>query len=373
MSEDKILRLRELGESIWLDYISRALLMSDKFKKMLKLGLSGMTSNPTIFEKAITTSSDYDADIAALKDKDDFEIYDTLTTSDIQEAAKLFLPVYEKTNKQDGYVSLEINPHLAHNTQKTIEEAIRLKNKLSFPNIMFKVPATEEGFPAVEELVARGFNINITLIFSLKQYVKTAESYIKGIERLIKNGKDPSCVFSVASVFVSRLDTLVDKLLEEQLEKQPTKEKDILSLKGKVAVANCQIIYKKFREIFSKRAFLCLKEKGANLQRVLWGSTSTKNPRYSRVKYVQELIGENIVNTVPEGTFWAIFEDLEIKNTLLEEKDFEGTITKLSSLGIDIDEACNKLLKDGLKAFSQSFDNLLESIKKKKALLLERV
>jgi len=327
-----------------------------KLKEMIRLGLRGMTSNPTIFDKAISLSNDYDKEIKDLnnKGKSTFEIYDELTVKDVQDAADVFRVVYDETNGLDGYVSLEVNPKLASKTQETIVEAKRLFKKVNRPNVMFKVPSTDAGFEAIEELLAEGINVNITLIFSLERYIKTARSYIKGITRLSKKQNDLSRINSVASVFVSRVDTLVDKMLNED------------SLKGKAAVANSRLIYQKYLEIFSGEEFRQLKEKGANVQRVLWGSTSTKNPAYSDIKYVSELIGKNTVNTIPENTFEAFLDHGVVREVLTSDaQDALEAIQELKGFKIDINSVCAQLLQDGVAAFEKSFDSLLNSIKKK--------
>ena len=370
MNKTVLHALREIGQSIWLDNINRSMIESGRLKELINLGLRGMTSNPTIFDKAISTSTDYDAEILQLSnsDKTTFQIYDDLTTKDIQDAADLFLPIYEETRGLDGYVSLEINPHLAFNTNETIEEGKRLHQKVNRPNVMFKVPSTEEGFGAVEELISSGINVNITLIFSLEQYIKTAQAYMRGIKLLLENNGDPRSVHSVASVFVSRVDTYVDKLLEEK-ESQGNEESiksKLNSMRGKAAVANSRLIYKKYIDILSCEEFKALWEKGANIQRVLWGSTSAKNPAYSDIKYVTELIGKSTVNTVPDSTLDAFLDHGEIREVLgADVYDAQEVIGNLNKFGIDINTVCAKLLNDGVTSFQESFDSLLNSIKTK--------
>jgi transaldolase len=343
---------------------------SGRLKELINLGLRGMTSNPTIFDKAISTSTDYDEEILQLSnsDKTVFQIYDDLTTKDIQDAADLFLPIYEETRGLDGYVSLEINPHLAFNTNETIEEGKRLHQKVNRPNVMFKVPSTEEGFGAVEELISSGINVNITLIFSLEQYIKTAQAYMRGIKLLLENNGDPRSVHSVASVFVSRVDTYVDKLLEEKesQENEESIKSKLNSMRGKAAVANSRLIYKKYMDILSCEEFKTLWEKGANIQRVLWGSTSAKNPAYSDIKYVTELIGKSTVNTVPDSTLDAFLDHGEIREVLgADVYDAQEVIGNLNKFGIDINTVCAKLLNDGVTSFQESFDSLLNSIETK--------
>jgi len=271
MKKTSIQELSDFGQSAWLDNINRSMLKSGELKDMITLGLRGMTSNPTIFEKAIIKSDIYDNDIEKLigEGKSVFEIYDELTVKDIQDAADIFYGVYENSKGLDGYVSLEINPDLAFNAKETIEEGNRLYKKVNRPNLMLKVPATKEGFEAIEELTALGMNVNMTLIFSPLQYVDTAEAYIRGLERLIKSGKDPKEVHSVASVFVSRTDSLVDSIIDKMI----SEGKSISDIRGKAAVSTCKIIYEKYLEIFSSDTWKAIKNKGANEQRVLWAST----------------------------------------------------------------------------------------------------
>ena len=359
-----IQQLDSLGQSIWLDNINRTMIEGGKLKEMISEGLLGMTSNPTIFDKAISSSSEYDKYMEELcsKGKSTFEIYDELTVKDVQDAADIFRSVYEKTNGLDGYVSLEINPKLAYNIEDTIIEGKRLHKKVNRPNVMFKVPSTDEGFKAVEEFTALGMNINITLIFSLEQYNKTFEAYIKGIKRFLESGGDASKVRSVASVFISRIDTLADAKLDEVIEKGGNKE-ELERLKGKAAVANSALIYKKYLDVVSSNEFKELQAKGVNIQRVLWGSTSTKNPAYSDVKYVAELIGKNTVNTVPDNTYEAFLDHGEVKEALTSDiSDAQQAISSLKVVGIDINDVCKELLEKGVVAFEKSFDSLLEHI-----------
>jgi len=374
MEKTTIQELDQFGQSVWFDNISRSMIKNGNLKAMIEQGLRGMTSNPTIFDKAISKSPDYDEQIKELtKDKKTtFEIYDDLTIRDIQDALDSFEPTYKETKMLDGYVSLEINPKLAHQTQATIQEGKRLYGKVNRPNLMLKVPSTQDGFEAVEELIAAGINVNITLIFSLKQYINTAKAYLKGIKRFVEAGGDPDKVHSVASVFVSRIDTLIDKMLDEKISQETDlviKDK-LSSLKGKAAVANSKLIYEKYLELFSSAEFQGLKEKGANAQRVLWGSTSTKNPAYSDIKYVEELIGKNTVNTMPDATYEAFLDHGKIKETLSEEiAGAKEAISQLKEVGIDIDDICAKLLKDGVVAFEESFESLLSAIEEKKSRL----
>jgi transaldolase len=363
MAKTPVKQLGEVGQSVWLDYISRSLLKSGRLKELIGLGITGMTSNPTIFDKAINSGSDYNNQIQKLQrqGKSTFEIYDDITIKDIQDAADLFRPTYDKTKGLDGYVSLEINPKLAYNTQETIKEGKRLATKVNRPNVMFKVPATDAGYKAISALLAEGINVNVTLIFSLEQYKKTAAAYLEGIKILLQNKGDARSVRSVASVFVSRIDTAVDKLLD-QLQGQAEAE----SLKGKAAVANSNLIYRAYTEICSGDEFNGMEKQGASVQRVLWGSTGTKNPAYSDIKYMAELIAKDTVNTVPENTLESFLDHGIVQETITADVgEAQGIIDALYKLGIDINAVCAKLLEDGVVAFEQSFDSLLSAIEKK--------
>jgi len=369
VNRTKIMELADFGQSAWLDYISRSLIASGMLRQMIDAGLRGMTSNPTIFDKSISSSDDYDEAIQKLcaEGKSTFQVYDDITVKDIQDAADAFLPVYEETGGLDGYVSLEVNPKLAYSAKETIKEGKRLRRKVNRPNLMLKVPATKEGFKAIEELTASGANVNATLIFSLEQYINTACAYINGIKSYISKG-DAGRVRSVASVFVSRIDTTVDKILDEMVSRQRDHHTiaKLTSLKGTAAVANSQLIYGKFRELFSSDEFKELQQKGANLQRVLWGSTSAKNPAYSDIKYVTELIGKDTVNTLPENTLQAFLDHGQVEEALTADAlDAQNIIDNLREFKIDVGAVCAKLLKDGVIAFEKSFDSLQESIAKK--------
>jgi transaldolase len=359
MGKSRIEELSELGQSVWLDYISRSLIESGRLGELVNLGLRGVTSNPSIFDKAISGGTDYDEGINRLRraGKSAFEIYDELTVKDIRDAADIFGDVYKRTGGLDGYVSLEVSPKLASMTEETVAEAKRLRRKVDRPNLMIKVPATPEGFGAVEELTSSGVNVNVTLIFSLDQYEKAAGAYIKGIGRFIDSGGDASGVRSVASVFISRIDTAVDRMLSGVGAKH---------LEGKAAVANTALIYGRFLGILSSPEFLGLNSKGANMQRVLWGSTSTKNPAYSDIKYVTELICRDSVNTIPQKTLDAFMDHGIVKEALTGEvARHKEALEELKRLGIDIDAVCLRLLEEGVSAFNRSFDSLLRSIKDK--------
>ncbi|MCJ7664654.1 MAG: transaldolase [Desulfobacterales bacterium] len=363
MSKTIVEQLGELRQSIWLDYISRSLLKTGRLNELIGVGITGMTSNPTIFDQAINSGSDYDEQIRELKKagKSVFAIYDDITIKDIQAAADAFRPIYEQSKGLDGYVSLEINPQLAYKTQETIEEGKRLATKVDRPNVMFKVPATDAGYSAITALLAEGINVNVTLIFSLAQYQKTAAAYLAGVSKLLQSKGDARSLRSVASVFVSRLDTAVDTLLDKLPD-----TKVAASLKGKAAVANSRLIYRAYAQIFAGDEFKGLKKQGASMQRVLWGSTGTKNPAYSDIKYVAELIGKDTVNTVPEKTLQAFLGHGAVQETIIAEADeAQGIIDSLQRLTIDINEVCAQLLTEGVDAFERSFISLLDAIEKK--------
>jgi transaldolase len=366
-----LVELQNYGQSVWHDNISRDLINSGKLKKLIdEDGLRGVTSNPTIFEKAINGTSDYDASLKSLlvEGKDVKEIYEALAVEDIQRATDLFQPVFNETSGQDGFVSLEVSPKLAYQTEETLQEARRLWRRVNRPNVMIKVPATPAGIPAIERLIGEGININITMMFSMGHYIQVAEAYLRGLEILEQAGK-PLTVASVASFFVSRVDTLVDKLLEERLTQATASSgrEEIESLQGKTAIANSRLVYQKFKEIFGGSRFFALKQKGARVQRPLWASTSTKNPHYRDVLYVEELIGPDTVDTMPPATIDA-FRDHGLVRPSLEGnlEEAKQVFVRLAQLGINMDEVALKLQNDGVKLFADSFDTLLESISAKR-------
>lgn len=355
---NKLQELKKAGQSPWYDNITRDLLFSGELKKLIDGGILGLTSNPTIFQKAFSSSPLYKNQLEEFKAKQTstLEAYEKMAFKDILDAADCFESVYISSNKEDGYVSIEVSPHYAYDLKETVAEAEKTFKDLSCPNIMIKVPATSEGAEAIKELIAKGININATLIFSVGHYEETANAYIEGLEKRVDEGKDISNVHSVASVFISRVDTAVDKLLGE-------KGND--SLKGLAAVANAKMIYQKFKEIFSSERFKKLQVKGANVQRVLWASTSSKNPAYSEIKYVQELIGADTVNTMPEATMKAFIKSGEIKVTVEDNlEEARKSLEDIGKAGISVEEVCNQLQDDGVKKFIDSFDSLLDSISK---------
>lgn len=359
-------RLRELhkfGQSPWYDNIERGLLLSGELKKMIEEdGIAGVTSNPTIFEKAINGSSAYDADIERLakEDKSTLDIYNELTTWDITKATEILENVYTSSGKIDGYVSIEVSPHLAHDTEGTIADARRLFNTIGKANLMIKVPATKEGYEATRQLTSEGINVNATLIFSQAHYRAVAKAYIEGIQERIEKGLPVSKIASVASLFVSRIDTYVDKLLKELNHQE---------LLGKAAVAQTKVIYSLYRQFFYAPEFSRLKQKGANIQRLLFGSTSTKDPAYSDVKYVEEIIGEGTINTLPQATVNAFKNHGVAKATLDKGLDeVKQVLEKLKGLGIDVELVCQQIQDDGVKAFVESYDKLISSLEQKRRL-----
>ena len=364
--------VQRLGQSIWYDNIRRGLIVSGELQRLIDLGVTGLTSNPTIFEKAIAGSSDYDEALLALsqQDKDTPEIFEGLAIEDIQATADLLRPIYDRTMGGDGYASLEVSPHLAHDTGGTIVEARRLFGALDRPNVMVKVPATLEGIPAFRTLVGEGINVNVTLIFSLDMYVRVSEAYISGLEDLSKSGGDVSRVASVASFFVSRVDTVVDSLLEGAIREGQTQLKSLL---GRAAIANAKLAYRDFQNTFRDVRFVSLREKGARVQRPLWASTGTKNPAYSDVLYVESLIGPDTVNTMPEATLTALLEHGSPTRAITQGVPDAGlTVQSIEEAGISMDQVTAKLLDDGLRAFADSYDKLLGNIRGKVAELRER-
>jgi transaldolase len=350
--------LQNFGQSIWLDYISRSLLTSGELKRLINAGISGVTSNPSIFQKSFCETSDYDNAIkAVLKSQpeiDTSKLYERLAIEDIQAAADCLLPVYHSSQKTDGFVSLEVSPYLSAKTQETIADAKRLWNLVSRPNLMIKVPATPEGISAIEFLISLGININATLIFSLPQYERVAMAYVRGLEK----NSDPSKVTSVASFFVSRIDTAIDKSLEKLNTPQT------LSLCGKSAISYAKIIYRSMTDIFYGKSFKKQKFKGGKVQKLVWGSTGTKNPKYSDVLYVEEIIGKDTINTIPMATLKAFIDHGQPRLSILEDFDTaKNNLSELQKYNIDLTAVTDQLQKEGILAFVKSYDQLLDSLK----------
>lgn len=359
--------LKEFGQSIWLDYVQRSLITSGELRRLVEEdGLCGVTSNPTIFDKAITSSHDYDEQLtsmlAANPRTDPRTLYELLAIRDIQMAADVLNPVYEESGGADGFVSLEVSPHLAHDTEGTLAEVRRLWRAVARPNAMIKVPATPQGIPAVETLIGESININITLMFSLSHYEAVAGAYINGLARCAH----PERVASVASFFVSRVDTVVDRALEAIGTAQAS------ALRGRIAIANSKLVYRRFREIFHGEPFAKLRYKGARVQRPLWASTGTKNPAYSDVLYVDELIGPDTVNTLPPATLEAFREHGAARGATVEEgwSQAESNLEDLKRLGVDLASITEKLQIDGVAAFAASYDQLLAALAQKRGVIV---
>src|SRR6202162_6141832 len=346
-------QLRDCGQSIWLDYIRRDLLTSGEFQRLVEEdGVHGVTSNPTIFDKAIAAGTAYDDALRLLlstdSDRDALTLFENFEIQDLQLAADILRPVYDQTEGADGFVSIEVSPRLAYDTAGSIAEAQRLWKAVNRPNLMVKIPSTPQGVQAVEALIAEGININITLMFSLAHYEAVAQAYLRGLKRIAK----PHQVSSVASFFVSRVDTEVDRAL------QTIGTPEALSLRGKIAIANARVVYRRFREIFLGIPFEAFRRRGATVQRPLWASTGTKNPAYSDVLYVDELIGPNCVNTMPEGTIAAFLDHGTVSRTV--DADVDGArrlLEQVEEAGVSIDAVTAKLETDGVKSFSASFDS----------------
>lgn len=364
-------KIQNAGQSVWYDNISREMIESGGLQKLIDTGVTGLTSNPTIFQKAITGSSDYDAALGDLAKagKSDSEIFEALGTADIQAAADMLRPIFDKSRGDDGYASFEVNPHLAHDTEGTIKEARRLFAEIDRQNVMIKVPATPEGIPAVKQLIGEGINVNVTLIFSLDSYKQVIEAYISGLELLDKSDGKLSNVASVASFFVSRVDTAVDTLLKERI----AKGHDILKpLVGKTAIANAKMAYQTFKLEFGRGRFNDLRDRGARVQRPLWASTSVKNPDLDDLLYVWNLIGVNTVNTMPQATIDTLMaRSIEARQTIDEAIDTAKQIERwIKKVGINIDVVTDKLLVDGVKLFADSYDALLADIRTKRDKLM---
>ena len=372
--KNPILEIEEqYGQSIWIDNLSRDLIESGQLKQLISSrGIHGVTSNPAIFEKAIAGNQIYDADIeAGIKaGKSTVAIYESLAFEDIRNACDIFKEVYQKTNSLDGYVSIEVPPTIAKDTETTIKEVGRYFQTVARDNVMIKIPGTPEGLPAVERAISEGINVNVTLLFSVESYVESAWAYIRGLEKRAAAGKDISNISSVASFFLSRIDTKIDKLIDEKLKSIDNVEKQakLIAVKGKVAIANAKIAYQKYKEIYSSDRWQALAEKGAKVQRLLWASTSTKNPEYSDVMYVDSLVGPNTVNTLPPQTIEACADHCDPANRI--ETDVEAAYQIMESLkdkdiNIDINQVMNELLEEGIDKFVKPFESLMSSLEAK--------
>jgi transaldolase/glucose-6-phosphate isomerase len=368
--ENRVRQIAELGQAIWLDYISRDLLRTGRLRRLIDQGVAGVTSNPTIFQQAVAAGTDYDRQIRALarEGHSAADIYEALAAEDIAAAADALRPLYNETHGRDGFVSLEVNPQLAHDTEGTIAEARRLYTRLGRPNVMIKVPATPEGLPAVASLIGDGINVNVTLIFGIPMYENVMRAYVDGLATLRKQGRPLGLVSSVASFFVSRLDTLVDKLLRQRLD---AGEKGLDTLFGQAAIANAKIAYDHFRRAFQSSEFRALKANGARMQRPLWASTSTKNPAYSPTKYVDNLIGPHTVNTVPPQTLDAIHTHATVARTVdLDVDQAHEVMRRLAEAKIDFAAVTEQLMHEGVKSFAASFAGLMADIEAKRVQFL---
>ncbi|HEV2901988.1 MAG TPA: transaldolase [Gaiellaceae bacterium] len=363
MPDSRLHQLSALGQSVWIDSLSREWLRTGELKRLMdEDAVAGVTSNPSIFQKAMSEGDWYDEQLReVLAEEDDpKEIFLQLAFDDIREACDLMRTVWDGTEGQDGYVSLEVEPGLAHDTEATVEQAQRFHDAIDRPNLYVKIPATAAGVPAIEEMIARGKRINVTLIFGLNRYAEVAEAYIRGLERLVEGGGDPKQVTSVASFFVSRVDTEADKRLDGH---------DVL--KGRLAIANAKLAYQRYKELFAGPRWEALAAKSASTQRCLWASTSTKNPEYRDVMYVEELIGPETVNTMPRETIEAFQDHGEVRLTLEEGLDEARRLfEELAAAGVDYDDVTRVLEEEGVQKFADSFNELLEGVAAKRAQLV---
>ena len=372
-TDNPLRKLQEVGQSVWLDYIRRDMLGSGgELRRLIdEDGLRGMTANPTIFQQAIAAGDDYDRTIERLveQDTEPLQIYEALAAEDIRAACDLFRPLYDSSDGADGFVSLEVAPSLAHDTEGTVAEARRFWQMVDRPNLMIKVPGTAEGVPAVERLLAEGLNINITLLFSLDAYEQVARAYVSALEQRVAAGRPIDRVASVASFFVSRVDTLVDELIEERLARvsDPTERGVLEQLRGKAAVANARLAYESFKRIFGDERFRRLQERGARVQRPLWASTSVKNKAYPELMYVEELIGPDTVDTMPRETLDAFRDHGRVEVRVDQDvEEAHTTLRRLGEVGIEYDRITAQLEKEGVDKFQKSFDDLLEGIEAKR-------
>jgi transaldolase len=356
---ERLARMQELGQAPWVDELSREDIQNGGLEQMIEDGIVGVTSNPAIFQKAIANSDLYDEQLQELAQREDDpkEIFWEVARVDIQDACDTFMPVYERTEGEDGFVSLEVQPDIAYDQQATIDEATRLHSLVDRPNLFVKIPATLQGLVAIEEMISRGKSINVTLIFSLERYREVARAYIRGIKRLVEGGGDPSSVRSVASFFVSRIDTEADTRLEEL---------GADDLKGKLAIANAKLAYQIYKQVFGGARWRSLEESGANKQRLLWASTSTKNPDYPDVMYPENLVGPETVDTMPKSTIEAVMDHAEIRPTLEEDvEEAERLLTQLRDVGLDYEDVTDVLEQEGIHKFAEPFNELLEEIESK--------
>jgi transaldolase len=376
MKRNPLLKLEHFGQSIWMDFIQRGMIVSGELKRLIEEdGLGGVTSNPSIFEKAIAESHDYDDAISALAlaGRTVDQIYAALTVEDIQRSADLFRPLYDRLDGADGFVSLEVSPHLAHDTNRTIAEARRLWSAVARPNVMIKVPGTREGLPAIQQLIGEGINVNITLLFGLPRYRQVAEAYIAGLETLAAQGKPLKSVASVASFFLSRIDVLLDPTLEKLMAIDKSKTDLAKSFHGQVAILSAKAAYQIYKEIFASKRFGKLKDQGARSQRLLWASTSTKNPAYNDLKYVEALIGPETIDTIPLKTL-AAYRDHGKPASRLNKDGVKAaeSLRRLSEAGINLDAVTQQLEDEGVEKFVKAFDVLTNTLKEKRGATVRK-
>ncbi|MGL5082505.1 MAG: transaldolase [Microcoleaceae cyanobacterium] len=373
MTTNHLIKIGTLGQSIWMDNLSRDLIASGELKQLVtEKGIQGITSNPAIFEKAIKGNKIYDADIekGIAAGKSVLEIYESLVFSDIQNACDIFKPVYDKTNGLDGYISIEVPPTIAQDTDSTINEALRYYKAINRENVMIKIPGTPAGLPAVERVIAEGINVNVTLLFSIQSYIDTAWAYIKGLEARAAQGEQINQIASVASFFLSRIDSNIDGSIDAKLSEvtDPNLRAKLEAVKGKVAIANAKVAYQEYKKIIATDRWQALVTQGATVQRLLWASTSTKNPAYSDVMYVDELIGPNTVNTLPPQTIEACSDHCSVDNRI--ETGVEAAYQLIESLkdpdiDINLDQVMDELLADGIDKFVKPFTSLMNSLEEK--------
>ncbi len=373
-----LIQLKALGQSVWYDNIDRSQLNSGQFKRLLdEDGVVGVTANPTIFQKSISHGDAYDAQITQLikEGKSTNEIYEAIILQDIRTVADILRPIYDSTNRQDGFVSLEVSPDLAHNTEGTISEVRRFWKMVDRPNLMIKIPATQEGIPAVRQALTEGINVNITLIFSIEFYRQVTDAFLTALEDRNAEGKDISHIASVASFFVSRVDTLVDKLLEDKIKatSDSAEQQMLKSLEGKAAIANARLVYQDFKRIFGTPRFETLKHSGAQPQRPLWASTSTKNPAYRDVLYAEELIGPHTVDTMPLETIENFRDHGQVRLSIEDDiPQAKAELAALEEIGIHYDQVTQQLLDEGVQKFADSFHELFQGIESKKQAIIEQ-
>jgi len=364
MKSNPLMKVKSLGQSIWLDYIQRDLLSSGEFQRLMNEdGVSGVTSNPAILEKAIVAHHDYDDAIDAMQGSDANKIYEQLAIEDLQHAADLLSPQYEASQGQDGFVSFEVSPLLAHDTEATVSEARRLWSALDRPNSFIKVPATKAGIAAISVLIAEGININATLLFSLQRYKEVAEAYISGLEMRAKRGDSLTSVISVASFFLSRIDTLVDTKLDELLAKSPSNQQQLIALRGQSAIASARLAYQDYKQLFTGERWQQLAAAGAKTQHLLWASTSAKDPAYSDIKYVEALIGAETINTLPMETLLAYRDHGEPAARLEHNIDTaQLTLKELADIGLDLNVITDQLEEEGVQKFIMAYTALLKNL-----------